>query len=304
MIKRILIITSGFLVAYYLLTVFFYPAWKPQRSLWQDNVVIGEDYIYENKSRKIVIVGSSLGFTLKNKFLAGDVYNLSLTGLSLFSGLDIIKESGASPQIIFVEINHFERTADISLSEKMFSPYAYYSKKYFGFLREKNNPYSLYLGPLISRAGKFILSGGNPKTNDSEPKIINKKVYNLRLNKAIEEFNKVNDEALLLRNIQILKNYESYFKTKKTRIVFFEIPMDVKVLNSRMLEQSRRILYKFFPPKNYLYLREDNVAGYETGDGKHLEEKSAIKFAHFLNKQIKLFQGDSLNANSKNGPSE
>jgi hypothetical protein len=288
MVKKIIIFTTGLLVIYGFILTFIHPAWKPLRNMWQDNVVLGENYIYYSKEKKVVIVGSSLGSVIKNNYLPGNTFNLSLIGSSIFSGLEIIKKADTNPDVIVIEINHFERNADPELIDKMFSPYSYYSKKGFNVFREENNPYSLFIGPFISKSGKFIINRGKSSENESKAKPFNKEVYELVLDKAINEFDKVNDDSCLLNNIKLLKDYEKYFKKRNVRFVFFEIPMDKRVSNSRMLSQTKKILYTHFPPDSYLYIRDDNPESYLTSDGKHMNDSSSIKFARFLSAQFSL----------------
>ncbi|MCO4781895.1 MAG: hypothetical protein KC646_06180 [Candidatus Cloacimonetes bacterium] len=238
---------------------------------WQQNYAAAQGFIYDKKSKN-VIVGSSLAARIQKKALVVGFSNLSFSGGSVLTGLEIIKRSDFVPKKIFVEINTIFREQDIKMLDSLFYPIWYKVKNYFPALREKNQPLNLGLTELKSVYGK---------THEEHMKETrNQRVYEtaLKLQKAEHSV----EQKDYLNKLEQLKLLLSYFETKKSEIVFFEMPVEPVLTQSKSMQHIRRVLKRAFPSKKVITSKQN----YNTSDGLHLLYKDAFAFTKEFNKLI------------------
>ncbi|MGX2982644.1 hypothetical protein [Helicobacter sp. 23-1045] len=263
---------------------------KPQitatQNQWQQNIVFAQDFIYETKITKIaessaynaIIVGSSMSARIDSAKLAkSHIYNLAFGGGSALSGLEIIKQANKLPKAIFVESNiAFLRPKDANMLKQLFGVDSA-MKKYIPALQVKYQPINVFLSFVKGRAGK--------SKDEKLAKQRNEKLYKESLERMIEGYNANIDSAKYEADLAELRALLAYFEKQGVEIIFFEMPIDEKLLNTKQVLAVHKVLKDFAYPT----LSPPNHSIYQTTDGIHLLEKSADEFSDEFIKKTRDF---------------
>jgi len=239
----------------------------------QNNHSIAQDLMYEYKGQSI-IVGSSMAARMKNEFLPDNYYNLSFSGGSALTGLEIIKRSGIMPPHIYIENNTIFREVDSQLLKTLFNPFSWEIKKYIPALREKYQPLNLVISKLQNTYGKTHNQLLAIKKNNQ--------IYDVNIERQKTNYNKI----LKPYDIQLkqLKNLVKYFDDNGAIIIFFEMPIDASLASSPKAREQRLVIKSNFE-HNWIKLPNNK---YTTADGIHLIYKSAYEYS---NEFIQLTRG-------------
>lgn len=275
--KKVLIGFMAIVVLYYLLVTYIQNPFTPVRTLWQENIVVADGAFSLDTSPEIIIVGSSLSFRLKNELLPYNYYNLALSGMAAVDGLELIKRFELEPKVIIIEVNHLERPP----ADYFYENYSCLStnlKKYCFLFREENNPLTNYIIPLVSKMGRLLLTGrweiySISKVSKGE----NIEAYKKRFDQAVCEFSTSPDVSAYNKNISNLERYVDFFQSRGVKIVFFEMPMDPVLTESKLLSVNKQTA------EDLSSLVEcENADMYQTTDGKHLTQGSILAFIKVL----------------------
>lgn len=249
---------------------------KPEITMLQNqqqkNYSFPQDFIYDNKAKNI-IVGSSMAARMFNDFLPKDYYNLSFSGGSVLTGLEIIKKSGFIPKNIYIENNVIFRKKDEKLLSSLFFPVMWQIKRYIPALKEKYQPLSIMASKLKGSYGKTHEEHMNVKRDEN--------IFNMTIKLQIKNYNK--SLVDYQNKLNKLKELITYFENKGTKILFFEMPIYEKLANSIKAKEQRAIIKSNF---NNKWLDLPNNKHYKTTDGIHLMYKSAYTFSHKFIKEI------------------
>jgi len=264
-IYRIVIIFVVLFIFYNVYLIVQKPNVTMLQNQWQNNYSFAQDFIYDNKAKNI-IVGSSMAARIQNKFLPKNYYNLSFSGGSVLTGLEIIKRSGFIPKNIYIENNIIFRHEDNKLLNILFYPFLWEIKKYVPSLREKYQPLNL----IISK-----IKGAYGKTHDELLKISrDNNIYDLSMKRQQKNY----DKNLKQYDIKLkqLKNLVKYFEVQGTKITFFEMPIDINLAKSIKAKEQRNVIKVNFK-NNWMRLPDNDE--YTTTDGIHLIYKSAYEYS-------------------------
>ena len=159
MIKKALYTFLILIVGYTLFVSYLAPKWwYASQHQWQDNVICAQHYLYGDKSKiKNVILGSSLSCRIMADSLP-DTYNLSLNGLSIFDGLNVLRHQANAPENVLIEMNVVVREASEEFNHALYSPFLYYPRKVMMSLREDKQPIAI-----IGSLPKLMKSMLNPQ---------------------------------------------------------------------------------------------------------------------------------------------
>jgi len=257
---------------YNLFLVLEKPDIKIFQNQWQKNYSFAQDFIYENKAENI-IVGSSMAARMQNDFLPKDFYNLSFSGGSVLTGLEIIKKSGFIPKNIYIETNIIFRNKDNKLLNNLFYPILWQIKKHIPVLQEKYQPLNLVASKIRGSYGKTHKEHMQEKRNE--------KIFNLTIQRQLKNYNKSLESYE--NKLSDLKILIEYFSKKGVNIVFFEMPIENRLANSIKAKEQRKIIKNNFANKWFKLQSNDN---YVTADGIHLIFPSAFKFSKEFVKDI------------------
>ncbi|PCJ20658.1 MAG: hypothetical protein COB02_03795 [Candidatus Cloacimonadota bacterium] len=274
-IKLILFQFFVFFSIYNLLLFYKSPTITSYQSQWQQNYSIAQKFIY-NLTKANVIVGSSLAARMRNRFLDKNLYNLSFSGGSVLTGLEIIKQSNTIPKYIFIEINTIFREQDIKMLNSLYYPIWSKVKRYLPALIEKNQPLNLILSKLKNLYGKSHINHLKEARNQRNFEM------SLKLKKL--EFQIENND--LKDKLIKLKLLINYLELKGAIILFFEMPIEKSLVNSIKMKQIRKVLQENFSNKNLLI----SYMNYTTSDGLHLLYKDAYEYTKKFKKSVNQYE--------------
>lgn len=269
---RILVIFIVFFILYNLFIIIYKPNITMLQNQLQQNYSYAQDFIYEKKTPNI-IVGSSMAARMKNEFLADNYYNLSFGGGSVLTGLEIIKRSGFVPKNIYIENNVIFRNQDKRMLENLFYPILSDVKKYVPALKEKYQPLNVLSSMIKGSYGRSHDEQMNKKRDED--------IFDSNLKRHLNNYNKSLDNYDI--ELDKLKNLISYFETKNTAVIFFEMPMHSNLTFSIKAKEQRKILKENFVNK---WMTLPNNSKYKTTDGIHLMYESAYRFSKKFEKEI------------------
>ena len=238
---------------------------------YQANIIFAQNFIYRQTKPSRVIVGSSM--STRMKFDKEDnVYNLAFGGGGPLTGLEIIRKSGYVPKAIFIESNTFAMPVDWKFLHTLFVPVLYGLRGKIIALQEKYQ--------ILNLVGTFIYAFAGRSQEEKLHRKVDKKL----LDRLVENALKNRDKAMIEEKDRLLKQWHKemrYFLQKGTKLVFFEMPNDSRLIQTKERKKMRSMIRYNFPTIPYT---EENNDGdpYKTSDGIHLTQKSAAVFSrHF-----------------------
>ena len=243
---------------------------------YQGNFIFAQDFVYLDKKPSQIVVGSSMARRMKFK-KKDDVYNLAFGGSGPLTGLEIIRRSGFVPNVIYIESNVFSMDVDEKFLDKLFTPLLFELRRKIIALQEKYQILNLVGSAIYRFAGR------------SQKEKLQEKVDKTLLNKLVKS--KLSSLETFHVAKAVLKQWHTniaYFQKKGTKLLFFEMPNDSRLVKTEEREKLQSLIKKEFP--NISYVEENNADDvYETGDGVHLTWSSAIEFTEYF-KDVVLFK--------------
>jgi hypothetical protein len=297
MIKKILIVASFLFVGY---TIFIY-ARKPShisQNQWQANMVRMQDFQYGNYTAKYVVVGTSLANRVFLFDTPEDYYNLALDGGTIYDGLEIISKKKTMPEWILIETNTIANYAISDMVKTAHLPGLSVIKRYILPLQERYQPVSI-ITPLLVKIYNSINSIFSPVHHASDPPprpgIADKNkssskpaVQNVPAVQS-KTLNKSAENKELVTALTHLDGYIDYFKKNNVRIIFFEIPHDQSPQGAPPphVVQLRGAIRERYAPGTCDYISIPEGEKYETTDGLHLNNESAMRYRKYLLRETK-----------------
>ena len=249
------------------------------------------------------MVGTSLSYRLKADSIPF-VCSLSFAGCSVEDGLNIILSRDIIPKYIIIESNFFFKESSPGLFWNISEGALPIIRKLIPSLREQYSPICLFhsfndiynysIKPKFFEKKTTIenkLSNEDTHTNKSS---IDMKTLNMEVERRILSDKPLPEDKMITRKKK-LKGLIKRLEDRGATIVFFEMPVNERILHLKSNNQTREVLKQEFPPIHYKYLGQD-TAVYLTNDGIHMNEDEAIRYSHFL-KQI-ISEELSINKNS------
>ena len=268
------------------------------QSIAQDNTIKAQEYIYSGAGKyQTVILGSSLAAKLPANALPAFTYNLAFRGQSVFEGFEILRRSGQVPKQIFVEINTLDRAANPRSVDALFNPIGHPLRQALAGTQDRNQPvnrlfaagFSLLVASNPSRAAQLSQKLGARSTEtyvpdstalvekplSSDKKLLRNKVLaQLALDQAV-----VPKEERMETNMGLLRKQAEYFMNRGSQIVFFEMPSSPPICLGARMAAIRADVRQELTDKRYVYLEQPNCNQYQTTDGQHLSDASALRYA-------------------------
>lgn len=295
MVKKI-IITFFILLISYTLILIFNPSISASQNQNQDNIIKGQNYLYNNNSKaiKYVIVGTSLSCHINTNQIP-NTYNLAFNGSSIYDGLNILVHKESVPNYVFIETNFLVKDMSNELKEQLFNFYPFYSAKYLSSLRQDKQPVTYMISKLTIIGNKIVIKHNefmkkvayklkNNSTKTKEKTNTNENIFNKMLNLQKKEFDQLNDKTILHKKLNELAHYIEILTKKGTKIILFEMPINKKLTFSKSaIEIRRNIENKLNATSeiiNYVHLN------YKTSDGLHLTENESNEFTEIFKKEI------------------
>jgi hypothetical protein len=214
----------------------------------------------------IALVGSSLTHRLNESyFLPLKVRNLSISGDSSLTGLEIIASYPRVPKLIIVEANILSRDVDASLV-----------KRFSG--TSLNFP---ILRPIRTAVAYFNSRPENGlESNSSFDNILRQPPEDhdnaLAIRSAMEEYRKTNADATITKNAELLKQLVSSLIARGSHVYLFELPYAGNVADTHFAVATRTAVHRVFSnPDQWLRLTY-TVDEMRFEDHAHLDQRSAL----------------------------
>jgi hypothetical protein len=275
MIKKIIFAALLFFVGYNLYLYFVKPVAGPGQHQWQKNIILMQDYADFHQDDSVVIVGTSLSARLYNNLLPHGFYNLSLAGGSIYEGLAIVKENPRKPKYVLIESNLFDKEPDKEAISGIFDPFMQTLRKWIPSIREAYQPANL-LTPYLGYVAK----------EKPEKTIRDTGITNMLLRQRIKQYQVVPDNAVMDKNLQLLKKYVTDLQSAGVKVIFYEIPENCELLKTPKYLIPKQKIINVFPANQYHWMPEPDCSLYQYSDGSHMAYESAGDFVNWFVKKF------------------
>lgn len=264
------------LAGLHLCFVIFKPSMGMATHQWQDNVIKAQQFLYAEKS-DIVMVGTSLSARIIGDSIPY-VKSVAFGGCAVEDGLKLVLSKDDVPKYILVETNLFLREGNPELVKKNTKGVVPAIRGWIPSLREQYEPICLFASMMMSSTGINAQAGASK---------VNMELLNESINRMIEE-----DEIIPYNEaetrINEIKKLMDELSGKGVKFVFFEMPVNERVLHLNKFEQPKTMVRSEFPEDKYLYLPSDTTK-YLTTDGEHLDFEGQKRFSHYFKKNIEEY---------------
>ncbi len=293
MIKKAFLYALLLLVAYAAFVAWFAPPWwSAAQGTEQDNIIKAQSFIYNKKTDSQVIVGSSLSCRIVTDSLPG-TFNLGFGGQSIYDGLNLITHKQALPRVVFIEMNMVLVNEKKAFTSALFSPLMYYPKKNIQALREDKEP--LVISGKVIQNSIYALKdwvrgthttqkkqpiNAAPVQSDSTAALSGKMV-----NDTYMGYFKLPKQSEIDRSFNELKKYTGQLEKKGVKVIFFEMPIDNRLVNLPRPVFIRNQFYTVFPRSAYQYIDRPKWSYCDTFDGLHLSEQEAVRYTRYFKSQ-------------------
>ena len=272
-IVKSLLLFVGMAVLYAVLVVTVKPKSTFVQNQYQGNFIFAQGFVYLEKKPSKLIVGSSMATRMK--FTKEDgVYNLAFDGGGPLTGLEIVRRSRFVPKVIYIESNVFSMDVDEKFLDKLFTPVLFELRGKIIALQEKYQ--------VLNLVGSFIYRFAGRSQKEKLQQKVDKALLDKLVSSTLQSSEKFHvDKAVLEKWHQNI----DYFRQQGTELLFFEMPNDSRVVNTKGRRSLRTLIKEEFP--TIPYIEEYNMKDvYQTRDGTHLTWKSAIAFTEYFRTHI------------------
>ena len=240
---------------------------------WQDNVMKAQQFLYAGKT-DTVMVGTSLSGRIIRDSIPF-VKSVSFGGCSVEDGLKIILNKKDVPKLVLVETNFLLIDGNPELVSRITNGVIPKIRHWIPSLREQYEPISLFASLMMNSTGI------NPQAGMAK---VDMNLLNESINRHIAE-DRLMPEEWIKRRGETIKALIAGLESKGTRFVFFEMPVNERLLHLKKNDQMRAFVKKEFPTSKYLYLPTDTFK-YLTTDGEHLDFEGQQRFSHYFRKVL------------------
>jgi hypothetical protein len=251
----------------------------PPTTTDQQQVIVFDRY-FQLPILDVALVGSSLSYRLKEEFFErGHVRNAAIPGGSPLTGLAIISAAPAvRPRVIAVETNILNRSVDDSLYQKFKN-----GKRSDNTLRPLRTLAAYYQGALDDA---LTFSETERRSMLERPAASSEVQQDVGA--VVGEWNKPSYDETLLKDAKTLSALVKNLEDQGVKICFFEMPYTPVLARTHYATMVRKVLEQVFGLNSGRWLNIE-YPGDEmrwTGDGVHLDERSALIFASGLDRAI------------------
>jgi hypothetical protein len=247
------------------------------QSQWQKNLITAQNYVLAKRAPEIVLVGSSLAAQLPQKALEPTIYNLSFSGGSMFTGLDLIEAAKVKPKLVLIEMNVVVRKSDPQVIDNVSRPMFAWLRRFAPAFQEQYQPANLLAG----RFTRMPIEKLSESKNRLAPETSKQKsdVFKRMLDIALETNRTSLAPAFLSEQVAALHRHVTRLESQGVRCAFVQMPIDPAVAASTRRTQVRTKLLEEFPQTRYQWIRPEPDRIYATTDGNHLQWGDAEAFA-------------------------
>jgi len=251
----------------------------------RDGTYVVLDRYFRETVPGIVMVGSSLTARLREEyFVTPGVFNLTVTGGSPLTGLEIIAGRPRLPAVILVEANMLSRPADADLVER----YTKAGRSRPWFLRPVRWAVASYERWNHGPESQARVAASLDALVKQPPSDFDNSKY---LALALTAFEADDPAGRLAINLSSVKQLIASLENRGCKVLLFELPYAEGLESTRFAKTSRRMIHEAFPDtKRWLdvdYPREE----LRWADGVHMDERSSIVVSRLLERGLFLRSG-------------
>lgn len=244
--------------------------WDTTQHLANGNRIKAERFIHAPAgSCPAVITGSSLAYRLDLDSFPPGTVNLGFGGMSIHDGLALIERSGKRPERVLIESNILFRDVDGTFMDALFAHGAYELRRWVPMLREENQPSGVLYGWLRSHGR----STDTAHDTTSAP-------VEAMLTEQEGEYAVLPDAAYQEACIRRLEAHVRALDSLGTEVIFFEVPIHERLVDSRLANLSRNLVREHFP--DHRFVRMPEGTRWRTTDGLHLIGPDAARYSGLL----------------------
>ncbi len=283
MIKKSILIGVILLLAFEIFIRVGNINWDTSQNDKSANLISAQNYIYNLSKEKIandtVVIGSSISRKLTNELLGHNYVNLAFNAWSSYDGLELVKRTNTKPKCLLIEMNV---VGNQSLQEDVvssLSPVSFNTNRIFKSFQLQNQPVGLVVGS-IKNMLKAKMEEMKKKKRD------NLELYNYNLSMEKKKMENPLPDSVFTNRFKVLKELVDGFKNQGIKIVFFEVPFDKELSNTKEVLTTRKFYYQYFPKSEYKYVDLPAENNYVFSDGIHLSLQSAPLYTAYLKNEL------------------
>jgi hypothetical protein len=274
MIKRSLLVFLVLILGYTAFLRLAHVDWDTTQHLANGNRIKAERFVYgEEQPDATVIVGSSLAYRIVLDSMPDGTTNLGFGGLSIYDGLQLISRSGRTPARVLVETNVLFREPDHVFLKALFEPGLYQLRGAAPLMREENQPSGVLFGYLKQR----FLQGRDPATANGDTLAAPNAVM---MDEHRANYAQLPADSTQARFLAMLQHEVEALKARGIEVVFFEVPIEQELMDSKLAATSRNLIAGRFPGRTFL--RTPEHERWRTTDGLHLSKHEAKRYSGWL----------------------
>jgi hypothetical protein len=295
MIKRVLLATLVGLLAYsWFIYRFGADINRTGQTTEQRNMVKAEEFLYEASARyDTIIIGSSLSDRLNTDSLSTNYYNLSLAGLSVLDGIQLVELSQHLPSVVFIETYTLPRDEPSALVASLNNPTQVLMKRYLPFTRQKYQPAGVFKAMLRDWShGK-----GNAVVPESAM-YVDTAFLNKAVTERLEQGSFPPPDSLLQNGLLTVRARLEAWRKRGVQIVLYEMPLDARLKELPEHKRVRQLVSRYFPSPDYGHITLPPF-NYQTTDGIHLTYQDANRFTGYMRQQINTLMGERYLVNKE-----
>lgn len=266
LLRNVIVTFAAVLVIYEGALRLIAPDIEQGQDQFASNTIRLENYVDKPVGGRTVIVGSSLSARLPQSALPSNWANLAVAGGSALTGLEIVASSPGVPRRVLIEINFLDRGFDPEAVNRVVGWPEPMLRQMFWFHRTAYRPMNLFVS----------LVAGWVKAHRVAPPI-ERAPSNFERLLALQQkdFAKAPGSGLV-SDIADMRRLIIKLQARGTRVSFFEMPTDRRLVNTRRERTLRTEIRNAFAPSSYCWLPLDHGEQWQTGDGLHLLRQDAV----------------------------
>jgi hypothetical protein len=249
---------------------------------YQGNVMGAQKYIYGAKLPESVMIGTSLSAVMPMDSLQ-EIYKLSMPGLSMMDGMEILKRRSDYPKRVFIEINFFLKPETASFQALFSSSLNNKIKVELPAMKEENQPVSILMDRLRSRHKPVAVA---PVENDT----VARDVFESLLEEQFKAYTVSIDSNQLNNSLKKMEEDVTFLVSQGSEVCFFEMPVDSSLERLPRTHAIRSAITNRFKGRPHIYYIPVPEGTFRTKDGIHLIEKEAWRFASYFKKEADSIQ--------------
>jgi hypothetical protein len=217
----------------------------------------------------IFLAGSSTTADIDMSIFGDHAYEFSIEGGGSITSLSYLNENHISPEIVLVETNSVLREKDEELLKSLRNPFKNVLRKNFKSFRMIHKP-SRYLVYVLNKLSDYLnynFFHFNLHKGNLNQEYLTDKVISDHINKN----NTLKDTIIIKDKIMSLFNEVKLLQENGSRVMFFEIPFDRRINNTRVPKYIDSIFEYISKQKRISYFPIDREKKYITSDGIHLQ---------------------------------